>query len=601
MKLTEKFKAYLEQSAVAPGKLSEFGSFARWLFVAGMADFIKNQGNDSALAEITPLLNKSWTLVDQRALQMFRYPAEFIRRNADMAFIKANVDKINGWFNNYIRDLPEITSDEKDLFKKAIYLVKYSHHASIPATTLDAIERYAKLLSAKLGQVFASAIRLKTGTKQAFSGKQEIDQLYSELEEIVKTYTKEKGTRIPLEKIKELKLKNDPVVTQQIMRYDEIRKQLKILTNNALYLILSNGVLKADTAAKEMKAQGFRDFPFPTTKDGYTGSVGLDSAGKLALFTNEGKQLVGGVAPGSKITMNKNYNPTKDDSFYFLFKAPGAVGNSRAYTTTFKQINIDAKHQKTVTNTDKVDTWVKVWERDLQLKDPMRNVPAAVALLLYLTSGRIGTSKENISMKGAAQTYGISTLRKNHVKVTSASIILDYNGKKGVHQRHVLKLDTKVNKRIGVILKRLLEGKKKDDLVFSFTRPNSRAGAQQEVNPTFFRNYLKSTGVTINPHALRHIRGTELATKLLAENDWKPTTKARTLAAKQREAETFMKDKILSQVANLLGHKAKKNGVEVPAWRTSIQSYVHPQIIKDWFSKHQLETPRWVPQKLTEE
>ncbi|QIG70371.1 putative topoisomerase I protein [Rhizobium phage RHph_N28_1] len=598
------FKAYVDISALNdPNSLGPFGLYARWLFVLGLYVTALQGNKDKSAAEFKPLMDKSFSMIDQNVMRHYRLRDVYLN-NSDPIKMVGLADELSKWFNNYIKNLPQIPRDEKELFQKAVYLLRYSKHGKMIPTAADTMEKFAKMLSVKLGVAFANAFRFNvdggddedSGSK-VFSGKETIEAIYNSIESIVKKLTGKKGTRLDPDKIKELKLKSGDEV-RDLVHYDDERKRLRTLTNNSLYVILSNGNLPAEKVWKAMQSQGFRDVPFPTEKDGYTGYVGLDKQGKLALFTPGGKQIMGLVAPGSKVTMNKKYNEEEDNTFYFMFRAPNAVSDSRGYTTSFKDIKTEAKHAKTETNTDKVATWVKTWERDLMNKDPMRNVPAAVAMILYLTSARIGTSKDTQSLKGGAHTYGISTLRKQHVRIGSASIILDYVGKKGVHQKHVIKMDNRVNKRIGTILKGLLAGKKKDDLVFAFPRPLSRTGAIQEVNPAFFRNYLKSTGVTINPHALRHIRGTALAVELMNSQEWKPSPKAKSLAAKQREAEAWMKEKVLTQVANLLGHKATKNGVVVPLWSTSIKAYINPVVVKDWFRDKQLAVPKWVPQKL---
>lgn len=594
----DKFKAYVEVGGINdPNSLSPFGLYARWLFILGLYATALQGNKDKSVAEFKPLMDKAFATLDQNVLRHYRLRDVYLDNNNPMKMV-GYADELSKWFNNFIKNLPSIPADEKELFQKAIYLLRYSKHGKMIPTAADTMEKFSKLLSVKLGLAFANAFRFNVDDEtNAFEGKDTIEALYNNIETIVKKLTGKKGTRIDPEKVKELKLKSGDEV-RDLIAYDDDRKRLRTLTTNSLYVILSNGNMPAEKVAKEMERQGFRDVPFPTEKDGYKGYVGLDKAGKLALFTPGGKQIMGLVAPGSKVTMNPKYNEEEDNTYYFLFRAPNAVSDSRGYTNSFKDIKTELKHTKTETNADKVGTWVKAWERDVFNKDPMRNVPAAVALILYLTSARIGTSKENQSLKGGAHTYGISTLRKQHVRIGSASIIFDYVGKKGVHQKHVLKMDTRVNKRLGTILKGLLAGKKKDDLVFSFKRPLSRTGTMQEVNPAFFRAYLKSTGVTINPHALRHIRGTALAVELMNSQEWKPSPKAKSLAAKQREAETWMKEKVLTQVANLLGHRATKNGVEVPLWSTSIKAYINPVVIKNWFRERQLSTPKWVPAKL---
>ena len=505
---------------------------------------------------------------------------------------------LSSWFNTYIRDSTIIPANEKEIFKNAIYIIRNGKYQNL-ISKKPILAKTAMQLSKKLGSIYNQYIMLSKGTDKAFSGKEQIDALYEQLNEVVKKLTGKRGVKIPTDKIKELKLKNGTDVAS-LVRYDDIRKELKTLTTSALYAILHDSHMQVDKVAKEMERMGFRDLPFVTSKDGYKGHIGVDKKGNISLYTDSGRLLIGNIAVGSKVTMNSKYDPELDDTYYCMFKAPNAVTTTRIYSAAFKQLKTEEKHEKTTSNASNVSRWVKAWERDLLNKDPMRHVPATVAMILYLTSARVGTSKETRSLKGGAHTYGISTLRKQHVRISPASIILDYVGKKGMHQKHVMKLDNKVNKRIATILKWLLEGKRKDDLVFSFERPLSRVGAIQEVNPAFFRSYLKSTGVTINPHALRHIRGTELTLKLLGENEWKPAAKNKTLTAKQKDAEDFIKTKILTQVANLLGHKVTKDGKQVPQWRTSVQSYVNPAVLIEWFKDKNLGVPKWIPAKLDE-
>lgn len=588
----------VEQAAITKAtELTNFGRYARFVFIYGMWLHMKLNGNAEGMAALQPLMERAYGTIEQGFIKVSRIP---YATPYDYALTSMEDEKkrenVNGWFLNYIRDNDRYPADEKDLFKRGIYLIKYAGNSSYSDSTMTWLGNMAKAMSVKLGNAYVTYFAKNIGTPKAADGNVKV--IYNGLEEAVKALRKT-GTYIPPAELKAMQFTTTNQV-QAKARYEQLRKDLKSMTESTLYQLLSNGPLKVKTAEKEFKAFGFRDTPFVTEKDGYTGMIGLDSKGKLAYYSNSGRLLAGAVAPGSKVTMNKKYDESTDDTYFFKFRAPKAVSDTLIYSTKFKNIKNEEKHEKTTAHSDKVAIWIKAWERDLMNKDPMRHVPAAVALLLYLTSARIGTSKENRSLKGGAHTYGISTLRRQHVKVTGASIILNYVGKKGMNQKHVLKLDTKVNKRIATILTRLIKDKKKDDLVFSFPRPTSRTGAIQEVNPTFFRQYLKSVGVTINPHALRHIRGTELARQELESQTWTPTVKAKTLAAKQREAETFMKDKVLTKVANLLGHKSIKNGVEQPAWRTSIQSYVQPSLISQWFKDKRLTVPKWVPSKLEE-
>ena len=68
---------------------------------------------------------------------------------------------------------------------------------------------------------------------------------------------------------------------------------------------------------------------------------------------------------------------------------------------------------------------------------------------------------------------------------------------------------------------------------------------------------------------------------------------------RKKEAEDFMKDKVLTPVADALGHKSMKGGTVTPLWKTSITSYVMPNIVREWFEKQQLDVPKWVPEKVS--
>ncbi len=593
-------KSFVEKANVDQ-PLSPFGLYARWLFIYGLRHMFTLNGNKEGLDAIEPLMAKAAGYVPEKQLGSMYKLYEVFRPSyydIDRSLPKNDAGGVNSWFNSNIRDSSVIPAFEKEVFKNAVYLIKHGKHQNL-ISRKPVFGKQAMQLSKKLGSVYNQYVMLNKGTAKAFGGKEQIDSLYDRLEAVVKKLTGKKGTKIPTDKIKELKLKNGSDISS-LIEYDDIRKELKTLTTSSLYAILHDTHMHVDKVAKEMYRIGFRDLPFVTSKDGYKGHIGVDRKGNISLYTESGKLLHGNISVGSKVVMNPKYDPEQDASYYCMFEAPNAVTKTRIYSAAFKQVKNEEKHIKTTSNAANVSRWVKAWERDLLNKDPMRHVPAAVAMILYLTSARVGTSKESRSLKGGAHTYGISTLRKQHVRISAASIILDYVGKKGMHQKHIMKLDNKVNKRIATILKWLLEGKRKDDLVFSFERPLSRTGAIQEVNPAFFRAYLKSTGVTINPHALRHIRGTELTIKLLGENEWKPAPKNKTLTAKQRDAEDFIKTKILTQVANLLGHKVTKDGKQVPQWRTSVQSYVNPAVLIEWFKERNLGLPKWIPQKLEE-
>lgn len=578
--------------------ITNLSRFLLSLSLLAMANKKTLKNVDATTTDLKKETDKLRSLVDTSKLKMIGVDPELSRAISSSAPYLQIANKVH-WLDKAIKNasnVVEIPRDDIDILKFSVNLIKdYFNNTAMSSSKMSLADKYTKMVSSGLAKAYAQEFVTKgQDTKEL---KRTIESASEELQDLVKSLTKKSGTVIPMDIQKNMKLTPDGAT--QLIRYKALKEEIKRFKNNLLFSIVSESPEPVDTVAKELGKYGIKDdFGFPTSKQGFKGKVGIDKAGKITLFTTGGRQLQSNIATGSKVEMNPKYDETLDNGYYCRYRAPNAVGDVLLYTVSFKAIKVEEKHTKTKTHAGDIGKWVKTWERDVLLKDPMRHVPAAVALLLYLTAGRVGSSKENRSLLGKEQTYGISTLRKSHVRISKSSLILDYTGKKGMKQKHVLKLDTKINKRIAVIVERLLQGKKANDLVFSFERPSSKAGAIQEVNPSFFRKYLTASGCPVNPHALRHIRGTAIVEKLIEEKPWKPSAKAKTLTARQREAEAYMKEKILTEAGKLLGHFSTKNGVQEVQWRTAIQSYVRPDVVADWFKSNGLGRPKWIPMKL---
>jgi DNA topoisomerase IB len=179
--------------------------------------------------------------------------------------------------------------------------------------------------------------------------------------------------------------------------------------------------------------------------------------------------------------------------------------------------------------------------------------------------------------KDGKPTYGLSTLQVRHANVNKGTLILSYDGKDGIHQRHVIKPDTDEKKRIIAIVERLMRGKGRSDPLW--TDPNGK-----RIDAGRFNAYLKSLKIPITAHKFRHIRGTLLMSDLIA--------KARIAKdAPQNEVEAGVK-KLATRVGELLGHKS---GDKVtPA--TAIKAYIVPSVIAAFFKSRGLRVPHWLPQ-----
>ena len=223
---------------------------------------------------------------------------------------------------------------------------------------------------------------------------------------------------------------------------------------------------------------------------------------------------------------------------------------------------------------------------------------ATAAVVLYWTGARVGSNATGMASKKGVEGFGILNLRIRHIKFTTTSVILEYAGKKGMHQKHILPMNDAAHKLVAKHLKQLAAGKGKEDLLFSV--PAKTKGKVTPLTFGLFSKYLKSNGFTMGAHKLRHVRGTSAVKRLLEENTWKPSKTATTLAKRQREAEKWIKEKVLVKIANILGHQSKNKttGVTTPAWQTSIKSYINPDVVRQWFVSNKLDVPNWVPNKL---
>lgn len=579
------------QTATPAMALTPFGKIARYLFIVGIERYAKQMGDNDGANDVRRYTKQAFDVIDQSVLKtLYRIPrSRAASTPISVVPTEEQLAYLRTWYRDVIKEDVEISVEEKDLFRRAMAFITAGKDST--PSSLKSNERVAWQVSTYLGQLYNDIVRLKKDETDVVD---KITTLTESAKRLTKQLTGSSTLKVDAKVSERAKL--DPRVAIDLTAYRGVVKKLKDHFDAIVKRDASSGPIPVSTLEKTLTNMGFEMMFFPTEKTGFRGMIGI-VAGKVTLFTSFGKQLAMNIPPDAKVVMNKKYNPELDDTYYLQYTAPNAVTTTSIYTAEYKGRANETKFEDVEANTQHVSKWVKAWKRDIASKDPMKRVPATVAYLLYMTGARVGSSTESLSKLGKERTYGISTLRVEHVKVTSASIILDYNGKKGVQQRHVLKIsDDPGYKLCAKTLLELKEGKKKDALLFEFPRPASRAGTLQAVNPSFFKSYLKSIGFVGKVHALRHIRGTALVRELLATEKFNPTGK--NLAARQKAADDYIKNKILTKAGELLGHKSTSKGVAVTAWRTSIQSYVNPRVVADWYTANKLVVPKWVPKTL---
>ena len=583
----EEFVAKLEVAAASRSGLSAFGKLARYLFMAGLMSYMEGNQRTKGLNKISDLKAQAWSYLEKETLKKMGCPVEVLRKDTDMDDMReTHIPRLRRWFRKTIQNDPDVAIEEKTLFAKSILLVTKAETST--TSGLRGTGKIAWALSDQLGTIFDRVVNLG-GEDGGDSAKTVLD-LHAALQDAVKKLTGKKGFLVSAEELRNIKAKGKQ--PDEVNEYARLKRSIRDQLEVALRNLSGKDPIDVDEAEEELKKLNFKDIPFPSGAQGFTGMVGM-LQGKMSLYSPDGKQLSGNIPAKAEVKMNSRYDSEADNTYVLSYTAPNAVGQTRLYTlkrTSTNQIN---KHQAVADNEGKVKKWKATWVRDMKTDDPMRNVPAAACLILYLTGARVGSSTSNRSAKGAAQTYGVISLLSKHVKIKSNVITLSYIGKKGMAQKHVIAINNTVTKRLRTILLELKEGKKPADLLFSFERPTSPTGKTQILNYAFFKKYASSTGLK-HIHGLRHIRGTILVKQLLAKKAWKPLKKW-SLSAKQREAEKYIKNVILTPAAKLLGHKSGSGGSEKVAWSTTAKSYIQPAVLINFFVDNKLQVPKWVP------
>lgn len=581
--------AEVANATTAVGKLAIY-----WLYfaiVAQLAD--KKQETPAALkAEVR---NAYARVPVEELVKVMKAPRSAVgAMGTSKAFLRDEAKNLMAW-NRRVKEMTRIPESERKLLTMALRISK----EGVSDSAIKSAEKLAWVLSPDLGAKVTNYLHpngsrgpTKDTRKGSASG---VAQMLVALKAKVKDMTGISSYTVPADGVDKVKAKS-PAKYEE---YNRMRRDLRNMFQldwRKVVVANDNKPMDVDAAEKAMVSLGYEPSLFmPTRSIGYTGKLGLYQ-GKMALYTQNDRLINGSVAPGSKVTMNKNYAEGDDEPYYLTSKAPGAVTKgSRLYTVERKRGNTVERFNKAEKLATNLPSLLKKWQSDVRSADAFTAMQATAALVLYLTGARIGSSSSGMQSKKGVAAYGILSMRAEHVKTLAGKVIFDYQGKKGVHQKHEIKLDKPTTKIIGKNLQNYVKGKKKGDLVWTI---ESVRGRSKTLTYPEFNRYIKSMGFTQGAHKLRHVRGTELVRKILDEIKWKPSRQANTFAKRKKEAETFMKDEVLTKVAHLLGHKSMKGGKEVPLWRTSITSYVMPNIVRSWFEEQKLDVPNWVPEKV---
>jgi integrase len=524
-------------------------------------------------------------------------PKEILRASTKVEYLRDHLPKLRE-YNRSVRQDTSVPKHERDLLTLAIRAAK----PDVSESTIKSLEKVAWLISADLGSKLLELVH--PGSKNTNMGDNiavsrngdAITSVYATLKSLVKQMG---GSGLTLSAELTTAARKSDKLSKIYKEYTNVRKSAKEAFEISLKaLITANAGKPVDvvTAEKLMTKKGFELLFMPTASMGFVGKVGLYN-GVISLFTIGDRLIAGSVPPGSKVTMNPKYDDEQDNAYIMTVTAPNAVtkGN-RIYSGKYKNTSNTEKFTKAESLSRIIPKLLGTWFRDSKDKEPKRLMHSTAALMLYLTGARVGSNSSGMSSKKGVEGFGILNLRVSHVKVTTTNIILQYPGKKGMPQKHVIPLKDNVRKQLAKNIKLMIDGKHKSDMVFSL--PSVTGRTEVSINFNTFSAYLKSNGFTQGAHKMRHVRGNELTEKLIAKYAFKLPKDATTLVKKQAAADKYMKETILSKVADLLGHKsAVAGGGFKAAWRTSITSYVNPKLVTNWYAERKLDVPKWIPKK----
>ena len=165
-----------------------------------------------------------------------------------------------------------------------------------------------------------------------------------------------------------------------------------------------------------------------------------------------------------------------------------------ADSSGLKQDRDKAKYEKAVKLGNEIDKIKDRIVKDMKNKDQKISRIATACYLIYRTSMRVGDEKD----PDEADTVGATTLRKEHIKISTDTIEFDFLGKDSVRWQETLTVEGH-DKQFQENLKKLIEKKKpKDEIFDDITSRHVNAyysGIVKGLTAKVFRTYLATTVV----------------------------------------------------------------------------------------------------------
>ncbi len=165
-----------------------------------------------------------------------------------------------------------------------------------------------------------------------------------------------------------------------------------------------------------------------------------------------------------------------------------------ADTAGLKQDRDKAKYEKAVKLADEIEKIKNRIIKDMESNDVRINRIATACYLIYRTAMRVGDEKD----PDEADTVGATTLRKEHIRITSDEIEFDFLGKDSVRWQEKIKVEGQ-DVKFMENLKKMIQNKKPNDEIFEgITSRHVNAyysGIVKGLTAKVFRTYLATTVV----------------------------------------------------------------------------------------------------------
>lgn len=569
------------------------GCFLLGMGLQVLAD--KTEGKDIAQRFTQQVHDK----LDLGALKKYGIIPGTLKVYSNAKIIQSFMPNIRGGIQQ-IADDPSVTSDEIKFVRFASNFVKAPDKSE---KYIDRVRKHAALVGPSFLNNVDKVLN-RIGGKSASKSSSTIAALYTELADIVAEITGKKANpknlSVPADDIKELRAGTNAEL-DLARRYADVRRRIGSAYDQAIasYFASSDGPVKVQDAYQHMEGLGFLSQKIPQAGRNVNLKVSL-YGGKIKYYTNDGKPLSASIpANATEIKHARTYDSKAGTGAYLSYTSPQAAGFTRIYTEMHQNQSTENKFATAAKIDSSINKVLAKWKSGMKDTNPLKMMGATAAVMIYLTGMRVGSRQHTAASNTGKPTYGAISLRPRHVRIKGNSIILEYEGKAagktGLKQKHEIIVNDEMTRTLKNNLQALLQDKEKNDLVFSVKRGKTL----DEMTYSDFAKYLKMSGYPAGIHKLRHVRGTNLLIEALEKHkDWKPSAKASTLEKKQKEAELFIVDKIITPVSIMLGHKS---GTNATLWRTTIKSYINPTPVASWFMSHNLRIPSWLPRKTTAE